>query len=193
MHFWIATLIRGALALVIGSAALVIPDMATTLLLLPFALAVSILCLAVYGVFDSAIVFVTSFMASSRPPQIALRLQGTVGVMIGVILFAIVFDSVRLQWFLYLIALQSLCAAIAEFMVAKHAFTRGTCLWNYAVGTVALIFTVACSLVAIFKSTLQPRQVAWLIYGYLLAFGLTQCLTAARMLYADRKFTAPAQ
>jgi VIT1/CCC1 family predicted Fe2+/Mn2+ transporter len=46
IHLWMATLARGALALIVGSAVMVIPDMATTLLLLPFALVISILCLA---------------------------------------------------------------------------------------------------------------------------------------------------
>src|SRR5215471_2302183 len=97
-HFWRATVIRGSLALVFGSAVLVIPDMANSLLLLPFAVAVSILCLAAYGVLDSAVIFVTSFMASSRIPKIALRLQGTFGVIVGVTLFFIVYDRMRMEW-----------------------------------------------------------------------------------------------
>lgn len=188
IHFWTATLGRGALALIVGSAVIVIPDMATTLLLLPFALVISILCLATYGVLDSALVFTTSFMASSRRARVALRLQGMVGVICGIVLLAVVYDRIRLHWFLYLIAFQALCVAIAEFVVARHAFPRGTSAWNYAAATVALVFVAAYTLVGIFfRETLLPREIAWLIYGYLVAFGLAECLTASRMLYADQK------
>ncbi len=194
IHFWKATLVRGGLALLFGSAVMVIPDMARTLLLLPFAVAISILCLAAYGVLDSAVVFITSFMASSRVPKIALRLQGTFGVMVGVTLFFIVYNRVRLEWFLYLIALQALCAAIAEYVVGRHAFTRGTSIWNYAAAAIAFAAAVTYLLVAtVPEPSLDPRQIAWLVYGYLIAFGMAQCLTAARMLYADQQIVAVAQ
>ncbi len=188
IHFWRATVVRGGLALFFGSAVMVIPDMASTLLLLPFAMAISILCLATYGVLDSAVVFITSFMASSRAPKIALRLQGTFGVVVGVILFSIVYNRVRLEWFLYLIAFQALCAAIAEYTVGRHAFTRGTSLWNYAAAGIALVAAMAyLSAATVAQPLLEPRQIAWLVYGYLVAFGMAQCLTAARMLYADHQ------
>jgi len=192
IHFWWATMLRGVLALVIGSAVMVIPDMARTLLLLPFALAISILCLAAYGVLDSAVVFITSFMASSQRPRIALRIQGTLGVLVGVVLLSIVYDRVRLHWFLYLIAFQALCTAIAEFIVARHASNKRVSLWNYAAAAVALLFTIMYSLaVIVFGELFTAREIAWLIYGYLLTFGLAQCLTAARMLYADHGETGP--
>lgn len=34
--------------------------------------------------------------------------------------------------------------------------------------------------------TLNPEHISWLVYGYLVAFGIAQSTTAARMLYADR-------
>jgi hypothetical protein len=50
---------------------------------------------------------------------------------------------------------------------------------------------VIYSLAAVFVGeTLLPREIAWLIYGYLLAFGMAQSLTAARMLYADYQVEA---
>ncbi len=191
IHFWVATLIRGAVALVVGSAVMVIPDMATTLLLLPFAITVSILCLASYGVLDSAVVFITSFMTTSRLAMIALRLQGTLGVIMGVVLLSIAFERVHLHWFLYLIGLQALSAAVAEFIVARHALTRSTSVWNYAAALVALVFVAAYSIIsATVAEGLSAREIAWLIYGYLVAFGMAQCLTAARMLYADHEVLA---
>lgn len=188
IHFWMATVARGALALIVGSAVMILPDMAATLLLRPFAVAMSILCLAAYGVLDSAIVFITSFMISSRFPKIAVRLQGTIGVIVGILLFSVIYDRVRLHWFLYLIAFQALCTAGAEFILARHAFTRATSHWNYAAAGAAFLFFIAYSLAAtVFVDSLSSRDVAWLIFGYLLTLGLAQCLTAARMLYADRQ------
>lgn len=189
IHFWIATMIRGGLALLTGSAVIVFPDMARTLLLLPFAVALSILCLAAYGVLDSAIVFVTSYMTQSPLARTALRLQGSLGVLVGVLLFAVIYDQVRLHWFLYLIAFQAISTSVAEFIVARHAFTAATSSWNFAAAAVALLFFLTYGLAAtIFVNGLTPREIAWLIYGYLLALGLAQCITAARMLYADRGY-----
>lgn len=186
VHFWIAILVRGALALVVGSAVMVIPDMASTLLLMPFAVAVSILCLAAYGVLDSTIIFVSSFMVSTRSARIALRLQGACGVLVGLLLFFVVYSRFPLHWFLYLIAFQALCTATAEFIVARHAFTRAILRWNYAAASVALLFLITYSAAgAVFGEGLSSREVAWLIYGYLVTFGMAQCLTAARMLYDD--------
>jgi uncharacterized membrane protein HdeD (DUF308 family) len=191
IHFWAATLIRGAVALIVGSAVMIVPDMATTLLLLPFAITISIVCLASYAVLDSAVVFITSFMVSSRHARLALRLQGTLGVTLGVVLLSIAFERVHLQWFLYLIGLQALCTAIAEFVVARHAVTRSTSVWNYAAALVALLFVVGYSIIsAMAEEALESREIAWLIYGYLIAFGMAQCITAARMLYADRHTAA---
>lgn len=191
IHFWVATMIRGALALIAGSAVIIIPDMARTLLLLPFAIALSILCLAAYGVLDSAIVFVTSFMVPFRLPKTALRLQGSLGVVVGILLFSVIYDRVQLHWFLYLIAFQTMCNSVAEFIVARHAFTRSLSAWNYAAALVALLFMLAYGLAAtVFSDALTSRDIAWLIYGYLLTLGLAQCLTAGRMLYADRHRTS---
>jgi hypothetical protein len=186
VHFWIATVARGILALITGSAIMVIPDMARTFLLLPIAIVVSIFCLAAYGVLDSAIVFITSFVVSSRAPKAALRLQGAFGVIVGVLLLSVIYDRVNLQWFLYLIAFQALCTTVAEFVFARHAFTRSTSVWNYAAAAVALLFLIAYSFAAIvLVDALSAQHIAWLIYGYLLALGFAQCLTAARMLYTD--------
>jgi hypothetical protein len=194
VHFWMATVARGILAVITGSAVMVIPDMARTLLLLPFAIVISILCLAAYGVLDSVVVFITSFMVSSRVSKVALRLQGTFGVIVGVLLFTVVYDRVLLPWFLYLIAFHALCTTIAEFVVARHAFTRSTTVWNYAAAAVALLFLVAYTMAAtVFVDSLSARDIAWLIYGYLLALGLAQCLIAARMLYADCQLMTLAQ
>ena len=190
-HFWWTTLVRGLLALVAGSFIAVIPDLARTLLLLPIAIVVAVLGLAVYGIIDSALVFVTSYMAASRPATITLRLQGVIGITVGVLLIRMSSEYVQISWFLILIALQSLSVAIAEFMVARHSKTASTSHWNFAAAGVALIFCCAYLYFLLAQAPrMVPREISWLVFGYLLAFGVAQCLTAARMLYADYRIEA---
>lgn len=91
---------RGALALAVGSTVFVVPDMSKTILLLPLAIVGSIFLLGIYGVLDSAIVYVTSFFVDPVIPKIALRLQGMAGVPIG---FAILLYGSRLAEFQYVL------------------------------------------------------------------------------------------
>ena len=116
-HFWWVTLFRGIIALMAGSAIMVIPDMARTLLLLPIALVTALLGLGVYGILDSVLVFVSSYMAASRPARIALRVQGAVGVTVGILLVWVFSDYVQMSWFLILIVIQSLSTADRKSVV----------------------------------------------------------------------------
>jgi len=185
-HFWWTTLIRGFIALIAGSAIMVIPDMARTLLLLPIALVIAVLGLAVYGILDSVLVLVTSYMAESHPAKIALRVQGTVGITVGILLIWVFSDYVQLSWFLILIVIQSLSTAIAEFLVARHSMTSATSGWNFTAATIAFAFSCAYLYVLLIQAAyLGSREISWLAFGYLLALGLAQSLTAARMLYTD--------
>jgi hypothetical protein len=185
-YFWWTTLARGFLALTAGSAILVIPDTARTFLSLPIAVVVAIFGLAVYGVLDSVLLFVTSYMAASRAAKIALRVQGSIGVTVGILLIWAFSDYVQISWFLIFIVIQSLSTAIAEFLVARHSRITVDSRWNFAAAAVAFVFCCSYSYVLFFHlAQLVPREVSWLVFGYLLAFGIAQCLTAARMLYSD--------
>lgn len=191
-HFWWITLARGFVALVAGSAIAVVPDMARTLLLLPMAIAVSILGLAVYGVLDSVLVFITSYTVASRLARIILRLQGVIGITLGALIYRVFFFRVQLYWFLILIAIQSLSTAVAEFLLARHSMTPSTSRWNFTAAVIAFGFSCSYSCMALtFADRLLPQEITWLLYGYLVAFGIAQCLTAARMLYADRTAHPP--
>ena len=188
LHFWVTILARGFLALLTGSAILIVPDMARTLLLLPLALAIAITGLAFYGVVDSTLIFVASFMAASKRASVAMRLQGVVGVAVGVLLLSVVYNRVRLEWFLTLAAVQAFSAGVAEIVVARHAANRGLSAWNYAAAGIALVF--ACLYVVLrvgWADSLTPRALSWSLYAYLVAFGIAQCITAARMIYADER------
>lgn len=187
VDFWVTMVARGLVALLAGSAILIVPDMARTILLLPIAVAVAIAGLAGYGVFDSALIFISSFMAETAKVRIALRIQGLIGVLIGLLLLSVVYNQVRLEWFLGLAALQALTAGVAEMVVARHSVNPSITHWNYAASVVAFAFAAVYAAIRIWwAEDLTPRALSWTVYTYLLAFGIAQCLTAARMLYADR-------
>jgi hypothetical protein len=66
LHFWVTVLARGFIALLAGGGILIVSAMARIILLQPIALAVAIVGLAAYGVVDSTLIFVSSFMCESK-------------------------------------------------------------------------------------------------------------------------------
>jgi uncharacterized membrane protein HdeD (DUF308 family) len=186
--FWAVTVLRGVLALLIGGAVFVVPDLARTLLFLPFAVAFAIVSLAVYGIADSVLVFVTSFFTSLEPARVGLRLQSACGIMIGVLFCSIFFDRIQMAWFLYLIAAQAFATACSEFLLARHTPRAHGSRWSYVAATIALLccgIYAAAALLA--PATLSPHEIATLAYAYLAAFGAAQTLMAMRMLYIERR------
>lgn len=187
IHFWYTTLARGFVALFVGSAAWVIPDMARSLLLLPIAIAFSVLALAAYGVLDSALVLLSSTMSRSKRVTAALRVQGVVGMAVGVLLFTVVYERVQLEWFFLLAGVQALCVGVTEVVVARHTTSHAKSVWNY--GAAVLSFSFSCMYLLLrfaFTANLNAQEICRLIYGYLLAFGLFQSVTALRMLFGGR-------
>lgn len=182
-HFWFTTLARGFAALLIGSAIWFVPDMARSLLLLPMAVAFSVLTLAAYGVVDSSLVLLSSTMSESRRTAIALGIQGALGILVGVLLFGVLYERVRLEWFFVLAAVQALCLGVTEVVVARHTISHAKTLWNNGAAVVA--FSVALAYLTLrlgFVDVLSSPAICWLIYGYLVMFGLFQIATASRML-----------
>lgn len=185
LHFWLTIMARGFVALLAGSAILIVPDLAKTILLLPIAVVVAITGLAAYGVVDSVLVFVSSFMVESTRAKTALRVQGFVGVTVGLLLLSVVFDRVQLKWFLSLAAIQAICAAVAETIVARHAGERPVGRWNYTIAAIAFVFFAIYVYLRLHADDLTAETLSWSVYAYLVAFGFAECITAARMLYAN--------
>jgi hypothetical protein len=183
-EYWFTTLIRGFVALLAGSVILIVPELATTVLVAPFTIVASIVCLGAYGIFDSAMVLATSFMVSrASPGRLALRFQGVIGAIIGALLFALVYSEIDLHWFLYLAAVQAAGASIAELTVGRSIPIVHGVFRRYASAGVA-----ACSAVLLlFGMHLSLRGVLWLLFGYLGVFGFTLVQLSAKMLFADRQ------
>ena len=182
-EYWTATLVRGIVAVVAGTGVLFLPEMASTILLRPFGVVIAILCLAAYGVVDSAIVLATSFMIRhDQPGRVALRIQGLAGATIGLLLFALVYNRIDLQWFIYLAALHAASAALVEFIVARETSRHHGALWCYAASGIAALSAIALLL----GRDGGPHQLTWLLFAYLGVFGFNLVILSARMLFAER-------
>lgn len=182
-RYWVASMVRGLLALITGMAILFIPQMISLVFLLPFAVLISMLCLAAYGTIDSALVLATSFMVPQHGAgRIALKVQGIGGGILGILLFALVYDRAQFWWFIYFAAFQAAGAAVAEFVVAQKTSKHHGSRWCYLAGTVATIAAVAL----LFGQSLSPQGLAWLLFGYLGVFGSSLSALSARMLFAER-------
>lgn len=192
--FWYATLVRGIVALIAGCAIAFIPDMARTLILLPIAVVVSIFGLALYGVVDSVVILITSYTISWKLQRLALRIQGSIGLVIGLVLLSVVYSRVQLRWFLYFAALQVLATALLEFTVARHASSHTSSVWNYSAAAIALVCGASYWFIAVkYGLYLMPLEISWLIFGYLLAFGVAQCIASIRMLYLRDRNEVPSK
>ncbi len=119
-----------------------------------------------------------------KPGRLALRMQGICGAVIGILLFAVVYDRVDFHWFLYLAAIQAAGLAVTEFVVARGTSTHHGSKWCYASAIVAIVSAMA---LLSFGGELSPRKLAWLIYGYLAMFGFNLFILSARMLFAERE------
>lgn len=185
--YWIAMMVRGFLAIIFATAVLFISGLATTILLLPLAVVISFLCLAAYGVLDSAIVIVSSFMIPhDRPGRLAFRLQGVAGVIIGALLFSLVLDRATLRWYLYLAALQAASVAVAELIAARGTSAHHGSQWCYVSAAIAGTSAV----VLLSSGNLDHRRMAWVIYGYLGLFGLNLVALSAKMVFARHRMPA---
>jgi uncharacterized membrane protein HdeD (DUF308 family) len=182
-EYWLVTTLRGFLAILVGTAVLIIPQITSLALFMPFTIVASIVCLGAYGLIDSAMVLATSFMVSRRGAvRWALRLQGVSGAVIGAMLFALVYQHIDLHLFLYLAAIQAAGAAGADFIVGRSIAVLHGAYWRYASSSVAAI----CAVLLLLGRHLSTLGVLWLLYGYLGVFGFSLILLAAKMLFVGR-------
>jgi len=184
-EYWTAMLVRGVIAIVAATGILFLPEMTSTILLRPIGLVATILCLAAYGILDSAVVFASSFMIG--PGRVALAMQGLGGAILGILLFALVYDQADLRWFVFLAALQAASTALVEFLVARGTSRHHGARWCYASSAIAAASAVALLL----GRNGDPREVTWLLFAYLGVFGFNLFGLSARMLFAEERVLKP--
>jgi len=188
-NFWIVTFFRGALAVLFGLAILVIPQMARSLLLLPFAVLLVVASLCIHGAADSALNFFNSFAIPDRKGGIASRLESAFGVAIALTMATMVLDKVRVEWFFYLIAAQAFTSAVSDYITARHISEHHRTRWVYGAAAVSAMAGLASlAIVAFGGSDLTIYSMTKLIFGYLLVFGVVEMVTSARMLSYEGRF-----
>ena len=178
--YWGATCVHGVIALLAGVVIVFCSALKSTVLLMPLAIIFSLMALAAYLVLDSAIVLASSFMLPHHHlGRLALRVQGFVGVLIGVACFIVSSGEAQMTWFLYLAALQALCVAIAEFLAARGIAECHNSKWCY----VAALIAALSSMVLLIFHRATGHLLAWLLYSYLSLFGLNLLLLSSHMLF----------
>ncbi|HEY1212312.1 MAG TPA: hypothetical protein VGE93_01645 [Bryobacteraceae bacterium] len=184
VHFGWITIARGVLAILTSLAIVAVPDAVRTLFLLPLAVAYSIVALAVYGILDSTLVWIASFNTDALWPRIAQRFQSFLGICSGTLLLTVLFEHMQLLWFFYLMGFQLLTIAIGELVTASHLSKHHHSTWARLTGWLAAVGgLLLIVLAASYAQALTYRLIAWVLYFYLLAFGLLQCGIGALMLY----------
>ena len=180
--YWTASLMRGIVAIIAGIAVFLLPQMITLVFLFPFAILLSMLCLAAYGTVDSAIVLGSSFLVPSRGPnQAALLVEGACGVVCGGLLFFLVYDRAQLPWFLYLAAFQAASVAITELVIARSTSVHDGSRWCFGSASIAAVSSIGLLL----SRNLGPENVAWVLFVYLSVFGFNLTILSARMLFSE--------
>jgi len=181
--YWVLTLARGMVAVLIGGGIFALPDLARTLFLLPISVTISLILFAAYGILDGCLLIAIRRQTSIPVLRWTHGVQGVASLTMGALLLSLFFEHAKLMWFLSLAAIQAAFTACAEFVMAKHARKSNTRMWDYAATCVAGIFAIFYIYVRLLLTEqLTYGQVSWLIYAFLIAFGIAQCINAAGML-----------
>lgn len=180
--YWVATCLRGVIALAAGVVIAFCSALNGTILLMPVGVVFSLLVLSAYVVVDSAIVVACSFMLPRHHlGRVALRLQGLVGMVIGIACFLVSQNETDMKRFLYLAALQAFCVAIAEYLSARTTAQYHNSNWCYAS---AVIAAISCVVLLVFHQA-SGHFLSWLLYSYLWCFGLNLFVFSCHMLFEE--------
>lgn len=182
----LTNLARGILALLASVGAGLLPSLVdstiSSVLFLPFAIAIAMLCLSLYGILDSSLLIVTGcILPKGRKVHWLVILQGVTGLVLLVALTILSGDGINLRFFVLFAALQALFTALAEMTIAirtKHH--RGTA-WLLTCAGISL----TCSIALLLGGNLSAFEQARLIYWYLSLLGVSLTVLSLRMLYIE--------
>lgn len=184
--YWLTNLGRGALALVASAGVAFLPSLLDStlnrLLFLPFAIALSIVCLSLYGIVDSSLlVAIGCSIPKGRKVHWIAVLQGLAGMVLLVAVTIYSGDGLNLRFFAFFAPFQALFMALAEVSIAIHArHHQGTAWLLTSVG-----ISLTCCVALLLGWKLPAPDQARLIFWYLLLRGVSLSLLALRMLYTD--------
>lgn len=184
--YWLTNLGRGILAFLASVGAAFLPSLVDSnirkAIFLPFAAAISMLCLALYGILDSSfLVVVGSILPKGRKAHWLVILQGLIGM---TLLLAVTIRSggdLDLHFFTLFAGLQALFTALAEMTIAIRAKHHQGTAWLLMCAGISLTSSIALLL----GGNLSAFEQARLIFWYLLLLGASLTVLSLRMLYIE--------
>jgi hypothetical protein len=184
--YWLTNLGRGILALLASVGASFLPSFVDSTisraLFLPFAVAISLLCLSLYGILDSSFLVVTGcILPKGRKVHWLVILQGITGLVLLVALTILSGDGLNLRFFVLFAGLQALFTALAEMTIAIRAKHHQGTAWLLMCAGISL----TCSIALLLGGNLSPSEQARLIFWYLLLLGASLTVLSLRMLYFE--------
>ena len=185
-RYWLTNLGRGLLALLASVGAAFLPSLVeptmNRLLFLPFALVLSLLCLASYGMLDSMLLVVMgSILPKGRNAHWLVILQGLTGLALLLIVTIRSGGDLNLQFFALFAGVQALFTALAETTIAVRAKHHQGTAWLLVCAGISL----TCSVALLLGGQLSAADQARLIFAYLLLLGSSLTVLSLRMLYIE--------
>jgi hypothetical protein len=184
--YWLTNLGRGVLALLASVGAGLLPSVVSStinsVLFLPIAVAISMLCLSLYGILDSSLLVVTGcILPKNRKVHWLVILQGLTGLVLLVALTVLSCDGLNLRFFVLFAGLQALFTALAEMTIAIRAKHHQGTAWLLMCAGISL----TCSIALLLGRNLSAFEQAALIFFYLLLLGASLTVLSLRMLYIE--------
>lgn len=184
--YWLTNLGRGVLALLASVGAGLLPSVVSStinsVLFLPIAVAISMLCLSLYGILDSSLLVVTGcILPKNRKVHWLVILQGLTGLVLLVALTVLSGDGLNLRFFVLFAGLQALFTALAEMTIAIRAKHHQGTAWLLMCAGISL----TCSIALLLGGNLSAFEQAALIFFYLLLLGTSLTVLSLRMLYIE--------
>jgi uncharacterized membrane protein HdeD (DUF308 family) len=167
-HWW-ALVLRGAIAILFGLAALLRPDIALQALILLF---------GAYALVDGVFSIVGVFGGTrGGTPRWLLLIEGVAGILAGVIAF--VAPGLTAILLLYLIAAWAIVTGIAEIAMAIRLRREISGEWALIVGgAFSILFGV---ILAVVGPAVGLLSLIWLIGVYAVAFGIMLLIAGFRV------------
>ena len=164
---WWALALRGAVAIVFGIAALLVPETALVALVLLF---------AAYLLLDGILAIVAGFRAAERHQRwFALLAEGVIGI--AAALFIAAYPEVYLLLFVYLAALWAIVSGVALLVAAFRLYRHEGEWMMLAAGALSILWGV---LVLVWPAA-GVVVWAWWIGAYALIFGVMMLSLAFRL------------
>ena len=184
--YWLTNLGRGVLALLASIGAGLLPSVVSStinsVLFLPIAVAISMLCLSLHGILDSPLLVVTGcILPKGRKVHWLVILQGVAGLVLLVALTILSGDGLNLRFFVLFAGLQALFTALAEMTIAIRAKHHQGTAWLLMCAGISL----TCSIALLLGGNLSAFEQATLIFLYLLLLGASLTVLSLRMLYIE--------